>query len=178
MAKSKYPITPAVRFLRSKGIGFKPHTYAYSDHGGANQAAQALKVPAHRVVKTLVMETDNQVLFLMLMHGDREVSTRQLARVIGRKKVFPAAPAAAERVTGCRVGGISPFTTRNRLPVLPGGVDSGVGIGFHQRRQAGFSRGDRPRGIDRTAGCRCREGGRTLKEDKLDACSNWLSKRV
>ncbi|BBO73395.1 Cys-tRNA(Pro)/Cys-tRNA(Cys) deacylase [Desulfosarcina widdelii] len=117
MAKSKYPITPAVRFLRSKGIDFKPHTYAYSDRGGANQAAQALKVPANRVVKTLVMETDNRVLFLMLMHGDREVSTRQLARVIGRKKVIPAAPATAERCTGCRVGGISPFATRDRLPV-------------------------------------------------------------
>jgi Cys-tRNA(Pro) deacylase len=117
MAKSKYPITPAVRFLRAKQIDFIPHTYAYSDHGGANQAAEVLKVPAHRVVKTLVMETDGRVLFLMLMHGDQEVSTRQLARVIERKKVLPADPAVAERSTGYRVGGISPFATRNRVPV-------------------------------------------------------------
>lgn len=117
MAKSKYPITPAVRLLRARRIDFKPLTYAYLDHGGANQAAEALKVPAHRVVKTLVMETDHRVLFLMLMHGDREVSTRQLARVIDRKKVLPAATVVAERCTGYRVGGISPFATRNRLPV-------------------------------------------------------------
>ncbi|WP_319525520.1 aminoacyl-tRNA deacylase [uncultured Desulfosarcina sp.] len=117
MAKSKHPMTPAVRFLRSKGIDFKPYTYAYAEHGGANQAAEELKVPAHRVVKTLVMEADNGVLFLILMHGDREVSTRQLARFIERKKVIPADPAVAERTTGYRVGGISPFATRNRLPV-------------------------------------------------------------
>jgi Cys-tRNA(Pro) deacylase len=117
MAKSKYPITPAVRFLRTKRIDFIPHTYTYSDHGGANQAAEALEVPAHRVVKTLVMETDNRVLFLMLMHGDREVSIRQLARVIACKKVLPADPTTAERCTGYRVGGISPFATRNGLMV-------------------------------------------------------------
>jgi Cys-tRNA(Pro) deacylase len=117
MAKSRHPITPAVRFLRAKRIDFKPRTYPYSDHGGANQAAAALAVPPCRVVKTLVMETDNRVLFLMLMHGDREVSTRQLARILARKKVLPAAPATAERCTGYRVGGISPFATRNRLPV-------------------------------------------------------------
>jgi len=117
MTKSKYPITPAVRFLRAKRIDFKAHTYTYSDHGGAGQAAEALNVDAHRVVKTLVMKAEDRVLLLMLMHGDREVSTRQLARVIGRKKVLPADPSVAQRSTGYQVGGISPFGTRNRLPV-------------------------------------------------------------
>jgi Cys-tRNA(Pro) deacylase len=91
--------------------------YAYSDHGGARQAAMELNIPEHRVVKTLVMETEDQSPLLALMHGDQTVSTRQLARVIGTKKVFPVQPEKALNVTGYQVGGISPFGTRQNMPV-------------------------------------------------------------
>ena len=117
MAKLKCPITPAVRFLRSKQVDFNSFTYTYSDHGGAVQAAEELKVSEHRVVKTLVMETDEGSRLLVLMHGDRTVSTRQLARVIGTKKVLPILPEKTLNCTGYIVGGISPFGTRKAMPV-------------------------------------------------------------
>ncbi len=117
MAKSKYPVTQAIRFLRSQQIDFSPHTYAYGDHGGAVQAAAALQLPAHYVVKTLVMQTGDHAPFLMLMHGDQTVSTKRLARAMGTKQVEPANPANAQRCTGYRVGGISPFGTRTSMPV-------------------------------------------------------------
>ena len=118
MAKNRLPITPAVRFLRSKGIDFQPHIYTYIDHGGAGQAAAELALSPHRVVKTLVMETEDRSPFLMLMHGDQTVSTKQLARALGKKKVLPTDPNKAQRCTGYRVGGISPFGTRTALPVV------------------------------------------------------------
>jgi Cys-tRNA(Pro) deacylase len=117
MARPAYPITPAVRFLRSKQVDFKPYLYRYANHGGARKAAQALDIPVHCVVKTLVMETEDQSPLLVLMHGDREVSTRQLARFIGVKKLVPVSPASALRHTGYQVGGISPFGTRLVMPV-------------------------------------------------------------
>lgn len=118
IAKSNYPNTPAVRLLRSRNITFKPHTYAYVDHGGAGQAADALHVAAYTVIKTLVMETQDRLSILMLMHGNRTVSTRQLARAIGVKSVNPVAPEKALRLTGYQVGGISPFGTRRTMPVF------------------------------------------------------------
>jgi len=118
MAKNRLPITPAVRFLRSQRIDFKPHIYAYAEHGGAGQAAAELNLPPHRVVKTLVLETADQKVFLMLMHGDQTVSTKQLARAMGKKRVMPADPIKARRITGYPVGGISPFGTRTALPVV------------------------------------------------------------
>lgn len=117
MAKLRIPITPAVRFLRSKQVDFNVFTYAYSAHGGAVQAAEELKVPEQRVVKTLVMETDEGSRLLVLMHGDRTVSTRQLARVIGSKKILPILPEKTLSCTGYLVGGISPFGTRKAMPV-------------------------------------------------------------
>ena len=118
MAKHSPPTTQALRYLRSKRIAFKPHTYAYVDHGGAGQAAAELQIPPHRVVKTLVMEAEDGTPFLMLMHGDQTVSTKQLARAMGKKRVMPTAPDKAQRCTGYRVGGISPFGTCMVLPVL------------------------------------------------------------
>lgn len=118
MAKKRFPITPAVRFLRAQRIDFKPHMYPYTEHGGAAQAAAELNLPPHRVVKTLVMETDDRNPFLMLMHGDQTVSTKQLARAMGKKRVVPADPEKAQRITGYQVGGISPFGTRMALPVV------------------------------------------------------------
>ncbi|BBO66845.1 Cys-tRNA(Pro)/Cys-tRNA(Cys) deacylase [Desulfosarcina alkanivorans] len=117
MAKLRFPVTRAVRFLRSKQVDFKPFLYSYADHGGARQAASELQVPEGRVVKTLVMETGGGAPLLALMHGDRAVSTRRLARFIGSKKVVPVTPQSALRCTGYQVGGISPFGTRQALPV-------------------------------------------------------------
>ena len=112
-----HPITPAVRFLRQKGITFTPHLYAYEEHGGTQASAAALHVDEHAVVKTLVMQTDERKPLIILMHGDREVSTKQLARVIGVKSVSPCDAKTAERHTGYLFGGTSPFGTRTALPV-------------------------------------------------------------
>jgi Cys-tRNA(Pro) deacylase len=117
MTKIKYPVTPAIRFLRSKKIDFRPFLYDYAQHGGARQAAAALNVPAHRVIKTLVMETDGRSFLLVLMHGDRAVSTRQLARAIGSRAVQPIPADTTVRCTGYRAGGISPFGTRKAMRV-------------------------------------------------------------
>jgi Cys-tRNA(Pro) deacylase len=113
----EHPVTPGVRVLREKKIPFLPHLYPYQEHGGTQHAARCLNVDEHAVVKTLVMQGEARSFFLVLMHGDREVSTRHLAREIGWKHVTPAEPDAALRVTGYQVGGISPFGTRSSLPV-------------------------------------------------------------
>jgi len=112
-----YPVTPAVRLLREKRVAFEPRLYDYVEHGGTRHSAEALGVDEHAVVKTLVMETDAHKPLIVLMHGDREVSTKQLARVVGVKSVHPCDFAQAQRHTGYLVGGTSPFGTRARLPV-------------------------------------------------------------
>ncbi len=118
MAKAAYPMTRGVRWLQEKGVAFTPHLYSYKkEHGVARYAARALGVDEHAVVKTLVMETDAGKPLLVLMHGDCQVSTKRLARVLGVKSVRPCDVAKAQRVTGYQVGGISPFGTRRRLPV-------------------------------------------------------------
>jgi Cys-tRNA(Pro) deacylase len=117
MSKKDFPTTQAVRFLESRQIPFNPHLYPYEEHGGTTHAAECLHVPEHAVVKTLVMETDQRRPLLVLMHGDLEVSTKQLARILGMKRVTPCDMPAAEKHTGYQVGGISPFGTRILLPV-------------------------------------------------------------
>jgi len=112
-----YPVTAAVRILRESKIPFTPHMYDYEEHGGAPHASHALALPLHSVVKTLVMETDEHAPLLVLMHGNLEVSTKQLARHLGFKKVSPCDPATAQKHTGYLVGGISPLGTRTHLPV-------------------------------------------------------------
>ena len=116
-AAEEIPVTPAVRILRERGIPFTPRLYSYEEHGGAGRAASELGIPLHDVVKTLVMETDDGKVFLILMHGDLEVSTKQMARILGVKRVLPSQPATAQRQTGYLVGGISPLGTRHPLPV-------------------------------------------------------------
>ncbi len=113
----KVPITLAIRQLRELKILFEPHFYTYIEHGGTGNAARSLNVPEHAVVKTLVMETDLRRPLIVLMHGDREVSTKQLARLIGVNKISPCDEHTAFKHTGYTVGGISPFGTRSRLPV-------------------------------------------------------------
>jgi Cys-tRNA(Pro) deacylase len=117
MTKIDIPVTPGVRLLREKGIAFTPHVYEYEEQGGTAHSAAALGVPEHEVVKTLVMQTETKTVFLILMHGDREVSTKQLARILGAKTVSPCDPSTAQRATGYQFGGTSPFGTRQLLPV-------------------------------------------------------------
>ncbi len=112
-----YPVTQAVRSLRTGKIDFIPYVYQYEEHGGTHQAASILNVPEHEVIKTLVMEVDSRHQLLVLMHGDCEVSTKQLARELGVKRVSPCDPESAEKYTGYKVGGISPFGTRKSLTV-------------------------------------------------------------
>ena len=112
-----YPVTPAVRLLRERGVEFEPHLYDYEERGGTRHSAESLGVDEHAVVKTLVMETDARKPLIVLMHGDREVSTKQLARQIGARSVEPCKPEAAQRYTGYLVGGTSPLGTRARLPI-------------------------------------------------------------
>ena len=109
--------TPAVHALRRHGIAFTEHEYRYEERGGTKVSSRELGVPEHQVVKTLVMEDEAKQPLIVLMHGDREVSTKQLARQIGVKAVKPCAPEVAERHTGYQVGGTSPFGTRKPLPV-------------------------------------------------------------
>lgn len=109
--------TPATAWLKRERIEFTEHVYDYIDHGGTAESARQLGVDEHRVVKTLVMEDENARPLIVLMHGDRNVSTKNLARAIGVKRVQPCAPAVAERHSGYQVGGTSPFGTRKRLPV-------------------------------------------------------------
>ncbi len=117
MPKDDYPITTAVRVLREKKIEFIPFVYRYEEHGGTYQFAEEFNVSEHEVIKTLVFETDQKKPFLVLMHGDREVSTKQLARIIGTKQVIPCDAGSAQRYTGYQFGGTSPFGTRHPLPV-------------------------------------------------------------
>jgi Cys-tRNA(Pro) deacylase len=109
--------TPAIHFLRKHRVDFTEHPYRYEEHGGTRVSSRELGVNEHAVIKTLVMRDDTKQPLLVLMHGDREVSTKQLARQLGRKTVEPCDPAVAQRHTGYAVGGISPFGTRKELPV-------------------------------------------------------------
>ena len=117
MAQSATPVTPAVRVLRGAGVPFTEHVYRYEEHGGTKVSARELGVDEHAVVKTLVMEDDARSPLIVLMHGDLEVSTKQLARAIGRKHVEPCKPDVANRHSGYLVGGTSPFGTRKTMPV-------------------------------------------------------------
>jgi len=111
------PVTTAIRALREAKAAFEPMLYSYVEHGGTRHAAEELGVPEHAVVKTIVMETDAKKPLIVLMHGDREISAKQLARVIGVKSVAPCSPDTANRHTGYMVGGTSPFGTRKPLTV-------------------------------------------------------------
>ena len=111
-------MTPATAFLKAKGIAFTEHEYEYVEHGGTEVPARALQVVEHHIVKTLVMEDEARKPLIVLMHGDREVSTKNLARQAGRKSIEPCKPEAAQRHTGYQVGGTSPFGTRKSLPVF------------------------------------------------------------
>jgi Cys-tRNA(Pro) deacylase len=109
--------TPATQWLRAHGIAFDEHVYEYVEHGGTAQSSAQLGVPEHEIVKTLVMQDDAARPLLVLMHGDCQVSTKNLARAIGAKSVEPCKPEAAQRHSGYQVGGTSPFGLRKAVPV-------------------------------------------------------------
>lgn len=117
MAGTDIPVTTAIRMLRDLKIPYTPHLYPFEEHGGTAHASASLGVDEHCVIKTLVMQTEERKPLVVLMHGDREVSTKQLARAIGAKRVEPCDPATVTRLTGYMVGGVSPFGTRTRLQV-------------------------------------------------------------
>jgi Cys-tRNA(Pro) deacylase len=113
----RMPVTAAVRVLRAHGVAFTQHPYAYEARGGTEVSARELGVDEHAVVKTLVMQDDASRPIVVLMHGDREVSTKALARILGVKSITPCAPAVADRHSGYQVGGTSPFGLRKAMPV-------------------------------------------------------------
>ena len=122
MAKEKMPVTAAIRVLRAAGVAYTGHPYDYEEKGGTTVSARELGVDEHSVVKTLVMEDDRKRPLIVLMHGDREVSTKELARAIGAKSVTPCSPEEAHRHSGYVVGGISPFGTRRPMPIYMEGT--------------------------------------------------------
>lgn len=117
MSKPDYPVTPAVRFLRAHGVAFEALLYPYREHGGTAHSAACLGVPEHHVVKTIVLQNEAGRGLMVLMHGDRQISTRNLARLLGMKHIEPASPQQAGKWTGYLVGGTSPFGSKTALPV-------------------------------------------------------------
>jgi Cys-tRNA(Pro) deacylase len=109
--------TPATAFLREHGVAFSEHVYDYVEHGGTEESSRQLGVSEHQVVKTLVMQDERAQPLIVLMHGDKQVSTKNLARQIGAKSVEPCKPEVAQRHSGYQVGGTSPFGTRKAMPV-------------------------------------------------------------
>lgn len=112
-----YPITPAVRFLRERKIEFEPHVYEYVEKGGTRASSEILGVDEHAVVKTLVFETNERKPLIVLQHGDFEVSTKALARILNVKTAAPVSPERASKLTGYLVGGTSPFGVKTRMPI-------------------------------------------------------------
>ena len=117
MAKNKLPVTPATRLLKQAKVDYTPHLYAYEERGGTKVSARELGVDEHAVIKTLVMEDEKKQPLIILMHGDMEVSTKELARELAVKSIIPCTPETAFKHTGYQVGGTSPFATRKSMPV-------------------------------------------------------------
>ena len=117
MARDKVPATQAIRMLKLHKVKFIPHLYKYADKGGTKTSAKELQLDEHQIIKTLVMEDEHQKPFIILMHGDCEVSLKHLARQLKVKKISPCSPAKADNVTGYQTGGISPFGTKQELPI-------------------------------------------------------------
>jgi Cys-tRNA(Pro) deacylase len=127
MAKVRIPSTPAVRELRRLDVPFEPYLYDYEAGGGTRQFADLFDVDEHAVIKTLVLEDDDGTPLIVLMHGDREVSLKAVARVRGAKRCAMCAADQAQRHTGYLVGGTSPFGTRKRMPILAQETIAGLG---------------------------------------------------
>lgn len=114
---TEHPVTLAVRALRAANVDFVPHVFDYEPRGGTRHSSRALGVDEHVVVKTLIFEDEQKAPLCVLMHGDREVSTKNLARQIGKKRIAACDPSTAERHSGYQVGGTSPFGLKKRMPI-------------------------------------------------------------
>ena len=114
----KNAATPATAFLAKHGVAYTEHEFEYKERGGTSHSSAMLGIPEHDVVKTLIMENDQGDPMVVLMHGDRKVSTKELARQAGTKRVFPCKPETASRHSGYLIGGTSPFGTRKAMPVF------------------------------------------------------------
>lgn len=112
-----YPITPAIRALRERKVEFEPYVFDYVEKGGTKHSAEVLCVDEHSVIKTLIFETNEKKPLIVLQHGDLQVSTKELARILKVKTVAPVAPEKAHKLTGYLVGGTSPFGTKTKMPV-------------------------------------------------------------
>ncbi len=145
MTREKTPVTPAVRLLREAGVEFTPHLYRYEERGGTAISARELGVDEHAVIKTLILEDDEKNPLVVLMHGDRQVSVRELARLIGARSVTPCAPAVADRHSGYQVGGTSPFGTRKEMPVYMEETILGIPRIYINGGKRGFLMGLDPR---------------------------------
>lgn len=129
MTKERIPVTPAILAMKQSGLAFILRPYRYEEHGGTRVSAQELGVDEHIVIKTLVMEDERGVPLIILMNGDRQVSTKALARVLGVKSITPCDPRIAEKHTGYRVGGTSPFGTKKPLRIfIEDGIAALLGI--------------------------------------------------
>jgi Cys-tRNA(Pro) deacylase len=117
MSKDKVPATQAIRVLREQGVAFETHVYDYVEKGGTAASSSALGVDEHAVVKTLIMENEQREPLVVLMHGDKQVSTRALARTLGARSIQPCKPEVADKHSGYQVGGTSPFGTKRAMPV-------------------------------------------------------------
>ncbi|HEX7466179.1 MAG TPA: aminoacyl-tRNA deacylase, partial [Usitatibacter sp.] len=113
----KSSATPATVFIAKHGVAFTEHHFEYVEHGGTAHTSSALGVPEHQVVKTLIMEDEKGEPLVVLMHGDRKVSTKELARAAGVKRIAPCKPETATRHSGYLIGGTSPFGARKSMPV-------------------------------------------------------------
>ena len=146
---SKVPSTNATRLLKQAGIVYTEHPYRYEEHGGTRVSAQALGVDEHAVIKTLVMEDEKGTPLIVLMHGDREVSTRELARQIGAKTVHPCQPEVANRHSGYLVGGTSPLGTKKAMPIHAEATIFDLPRIFLNGGSRGFLLGLDPQDLDR-----------------------------
>jgi Cys-tRNA(Pro) deacylase len=115
--KTDFPVTPAIRVLRENNVEFEPHIFDYVEKGGTKHSAEVLGVDEHGVIKTLVFETDAKKPLIVLMHGDLQVSVKNLARLINAKTVSPVSPEKANKLTGYLVGGTSPFGMKTKMPI-------------------------------------------------------------
>lgn len=146
--------TPATQFLKARCVAFSAHPYAYEEHGGTRVSARELGVDEHLVVKTLVFEDEKAKPLLVLMHGDCKVSTKELARQIGCKKIDACKPEVAQRHTGFLVGGTSPFGTRKNLPVFVEASILALSRIYINGGRRGFLVGIEPEVLPRVLGAR------------------------
>jgi Cys-tRNA(Pro) deacylase len=144
-----YPVTMAIRVLRQHLVEFSPHLYTWEAHGGTAASAQHLGVDEHQVIKTLIFEDEAKKPLCVLMHGDREVSAKNLARHIGVKSVAPCQPAVADRHSGYQVGGTSPFGLRRAMPVYCEKSIAALGRIYINGGARGFLVGISPRDLER-----------------------------